>query len=160
MHFSSRRGDAWIIDAEEAMRVHLRPRCELFTQLRVAGAPPDKGLTPARITEGRFVDTGEQFTRFDSWTTRATAIANFGRRWIGSTRFLLRAGYALERPCDAPKKSVDAKELEKPHAGLLHAELVPRRTANLPTTPSLNRAGAAFFSGWVELRSQETQGSD
>ena len=42
-----------------------KPRCELFTPLRVAGAPPAKSFTPSRVTEGRFVDTGESFRRVD-----------------------------------------------------------------------------------------------
>ena len=130
--------------------MHHKPRCELFTSLCVAGSPPAKGFTPAGITEGRFVDTGEQFRRVDSWTSRETAHADFGRRWTGSTRFLLRACYAFAPEagtCDAAKESEDAKKLEKPRASRVHAELVPRRTANFSETPSLNRAGAALLSG-------------
>ena len=82
--------DEWSLDREEARRVHHKPRRELFTPLRVAGAPPAKCLTPARITEGRFVGTGECFRHIDSWTTRATAHADMGRLWTGSTRFLVR----------------------------------------------------------------------
>ena len=69
--------------------MHHKPRCELFTPLRVAAAPPAKSFTLARITESPFVDTGEEFRRIDSWAARATAHADFGRRSTGNTRFLL-----------------------------------------------------------------------
>ena len=62
---SGRKLDAWRLDEEEAVRVHHQPRCELFTPLRVAGAPPSMSLTPACVTEGRFVDTGEAFSLVD-----------------------------------------------------------------------------------------------
>ena len=43
------QADEWRL---EATRAHHKPRRELFTPLRVAGAPPAKCLTPARLTEG------------------------------------------------------------------------------------------------------------
>ena len=65
-HFSGSGGDAWILDGDEAVRVHRKARRELFTPLRVAGAPSAKGVTNARIMEGRYVDTGETFRRVDT----------------------------------------------------------------------------------------------
>ena len=58
--------DAWRLTDNEAVRVHHKPRCQLFTPLRVAGAPPVRSLTPARVTEGRFTDTSETFRHVDS----------------------------------------------------------------------------------------------
>ena len=87
-----RKLDEWCLNKEEATRVHHKPRRELFTPLRVAGAPPAKRLTPARITEGRFVGTGECFRHVDSWTTRATSHTDMGQLWTGVTRFLVRIG--------------------------------------------------------------------
>ena len=92
LDLSGQKLDVWRLDKEEAVRFHHKPRCELFTPLRVAGAPPSKSLTPARVTEGRFVGTGEAFRRVDSWTTMSTAHADLGRRWTGTTRFLMRTG--------------------------------------------------------------------
>ena len=60
-----------MVDGEEAVRMHHDARRELFTPLRAAGAPPVKGFTSARITEERFLDTGETFRRVDIWTARA-----------------------------------------------------------------------------------------
>ena len=97
---------AWIVDGEEVVRVH-KPRRELFTPLRVAGAPPAKGFTPARISQGRYLDSGEKFRRVDTWTARASAHADFGRRWTGRTRFLVRAGVANND--DKPAESRDAR---------------------------------------------------
>ena len=99
---------AWIVDGEEGGRVH-KPRRELFTQLRVAGAPPAKGFSPTRITEGSYFDSGEKFRRVHAWTARATAHADLVSRWTGSTRFLMRAG---ERSSieDKLAESRDARE--------------------------------------------------
>ena len=83
--------DAWQHDGSEATRVHWRPRLELFTPLRVEGAPPARRLTAARVTRGRYCDTGEEFEVVDNWTARATAHARLGRSWIGTTSFLLRS---------------------------------------------------------------------
>ena len=57
--------DVWRLNDEEAVRVHHKPRCELPTPLRMAGAPPSRSLTPACVTGGRFIDTGEAFRRID-----------------------------------------------------------------------------------------------
>ena len=94
----------WRLDKEEAVRGHHKPRCELFTPLRVAGAPPSRSLTLARVTEGRFVDTGETFRRVDSWTTKSTVHADLGRRWTGTTRFVMRTSHdeTTEKEARAP----------------------------------------------------------
>ena len=72
MHFSGLTSDAWIVDGEEAMRVHHKARRELFTPLHVAGAPPSKGFTPMRIIKGNFIDKGEMFKRADTRAARAS----------------------------------------------------------------------------------------
>ena len=54
-----------------------------------------EALESVRITEGKFVDEGEVFTRLDDWRDQAVAYFDMGRAWIGSTRFLLRK---VERP--------------------------------------------------------------
>ena len=54
--------DSWITKGGETIRVHQRSRVELFTPLRVQGAPPARALTPARITTGQYCDDGERFT--------------------------------------------------------------------------------------------------
>ena len=107
-------GDMWVVDAEEAVHEHRKPRRQLFTPLRVAGASPAKSLTPACVTEGRFVDAEEVFGRVDSWTARGSAHEAFGRSWTRRTRFLVRAGVE--------------KELLEAGAGRLPAEREPRRT--------------------------------
>ena len=78
-------------DPEKATRVHRKWRYELFTPIRVKGAPPGRALTPVRITVGQYED-GEHFRRVDSWTTRSAAHLRLARRWTGSTTFLLRRG--------------------------------------------------------------------
>jgi hypothetical protein len=74
---------------EEATRLHRKWRRDLFTPIRVQGAPPGRALTPVRITVGEYED-GETFRRVDSWTTRSSAHLRLARRWKGSTTFLLR----------------------------------------------------------------------
>ena len=103
--------DVWRLNGEEAVRVHHKPRCKLFTPLRVAGAPPSRSLTPARVTEGRFVDTGEAIRRVDSWTTKSTAYTDLGRRWTGTTRFLMRIGHGetTEKEARAPAEQALAE---------------------------------------------------
>ena len=83
--------DGWKHEDGAVVRLHTAPRKELFTPIRVAGAPPVKKLTNTRITEGTFIDSDEQFRYVDTWTTRSSAHKNLGRRWIGTTRFLLRS---------------------------------------------------------------------
>ena len=78
-------------DPERVTRQHRTWRSELFTPIRVRGAPPGRALTSVRITEGNYED-GERFRRVDQWTTRSTAHLRLARRWKGSTTFLLRRG--------------------------------------------------------------------
>ena len=104
-HFSGMGVDARIFDGEEGVRVHHKARHEFFTPLRVAGAPPAKELTPARITEGRYLDAGVKFRRVQTWSARASAHADLGRRWTGRTRFLLRAGVASNTEGEPAKSS-------------------------------------------------------
>ena len=82
--------DFWVESAEMVTRHHLRPRRSRFTPTRVRGAPPGKLLTSARVTRGRYEDTGEEFTVVDSWRARSTAHATTPRAWTGETRFWLR----------------------------------------------------------------------
>ena len=89
--------DDWDYQQFNVVRRHGRPRRSLFTPLRVRGSPPAKALTPVRITEGRFCDTGEKFRRTDAWTTRSTSHLVMPRRWKGTTTFLFRS---QERPND------------------------------------------------------------
>ncbi len=83
--------DDWDHLQYSVVRRHGRPRRSLFTPLRVRGSPPVRALTPVRITEGRFCDTGEKFRRTDAWTTRSTSHLSMPRRWTGTTTFLLRS---------------------------------------------------------------------
>ncbi len=76
--------------AGELSVMHETPRRTLVTPPRIQGAPPVRGLTAYRLTEGVFCDTGEEFTRRDNWTSRASAHADLGRRWTGSTTFVTR----------------------------------------------------------------------
>jgi len=80
--------DEWIEDEHVCMRVHAKPRRNLFTPLRVAGAPPAKTLCNARITKGTFIDTGEIFPITDSWTARAVMHRPMPRLWVGTTQFI------------------------------------------------------------------------
>ena len=89
--------DDWDYQQFNVVRRHGRPRRSLFTPLRVRGSPPAKALTPVRITEGRFCDTGEKFRRTDAWTTRSTSHLVMPRRWKGTTTFLF---LSQERPND------------------------------------------------------------
>ena len=91
---SGSMGDTWAVGAEEVVREHRKLRRELFTPLRVAGAPPAKSFTPARITEGRFVDIGEVSKRVDTWTARGSAHEDVGRRWTGRRGSCCRPGQA------------------------------------------------------------------
>lgn len=72
------------------IRNHFKYRRELFTPIRVAGAPPAKALTAVRITRGQF-DNGQEFCRRDNWTTRTTAHLKLERPWTGSTMFVLKS---------------------------------------------------------------------
>jgi hypothetical protein len=84
-------GGSWeYTNGGEAVMHHLKPRKQLFTPLRVRGAPPLRSLTASRVTIGRYCDNGEEFRRVDNWTTRSTAHLELSRRWKGCTVFLLR----------------------------------------------------------------------
>ena len=91
-HLSVVKADGrWLAgQAGELSLVHETPRRTLVTPPRIQGAPPVRGLTAYRLTEGVFCDTGEEFTRRDNWTSRASAHADLGRRWTGSTTFVTR----------------------------------------------------------------------
>ena len=80
--------DEWREDAGEATRVHWRPRRDLFTPMRVAGAPPSRALTNTRIAKGKFVGNGEAFAVTDSWRARAPAHLDLEREWTGTTIFI------------------------------------------------------------------------
>ena len=85
-----RRGkDAWADEAaeDEVVRIHRQPRRELFTPLRVSGAPTVTALATLRVTTGRFAISGRAFRIVDSWTARAGAHRDLGEAWTGSTTF-------------------------------------------------------------------------
>ena len=50
--------DVWEPQESEVVRVHRRPRQNLFTLLRVCGALPAKVLTGHRVTTGTFRKNG------------------------------------------------------------------------------------------------------
>ena len=81
--------DSWRREGVFAVRVHARYRHELFTPLRVSGAPSVKSLTPTRITEGVYAD-GQHFRRVDAWTSRNHAHLHIERPWRGRTLFLAK----------------------------------------------------------------------
>ena len=84
--------DAWAEDGRHCVRVHRAPRRELFTPLRVSGAPPARSLFPVRVTVGRFEGSGRAFRITDSWHQRSDAHRDLGERWVGATQFLRRVG--------------------------------------------------------------------
>ncbi len=81
--------DAWRQEGVFVVREHRRFRHELFTPLRVSGAPSAKALTPTRITEGVYAN-GQSFRRVDAWTSRSHAHMHVERPWRGRTLFLLK----------------------------------------------------------------------
>ena len=81
--------DEWLREGATVVRHHHKPRLRLFTPLRVAGAPPAKALTGARVTEGSFAD-GRPFRCIDQWTSRDRAHLPLGEAWTGKTTFLIR----------------------------------------------------------------------
>ena len=85
----------WNKDGSVTMN-HFKCRYELFTPLRVSGAPPAKALTAIRVTEGEFVD-GQRFRRRDHWTTRSTAHLRLAQPWTGTTTFFLKSTNEIER---------------------------------------------------------------
>ena len=74
----------------QVTRRHDKPRRNMFTPLRVAGAPPARALTPMRLTRGTFVKSGLPFQVIDTWTARAEAHRELKEPWVGSTSFFLR----------------------------------------------------------------------
>ena len=82
--------DGWAEEAEEGemVRIHRRPRRELFTPLRVSGAAPAKALAALRVTRGRFAVSGRAFRIVDRWTTRAGAHRDLGEAWTGTITFV------------------------------------------------------------------------
>ena len=88
--------DQWERTINMVTRVHRESRKELFTPRRIAGAPACDELTPVRITRGIFIDDMQPFERVDTWTARLTAHRGLGRRWTGTTTFLLRRGCDLQ----------------------------------------------------------------
>ena len=82
--------DAWKLEGECCVRSHNKPRRQLFTPLRVKGAPPARSLFSIRVTEGVFCGSGERFKKVDSWHSREDAHADLGRFWQGSTTFVQR----------------------------------------------------------------------
>jgi hypothetical protein len=74
------------------VRHHQRQRCELFTPKYVENGPALKTLCSTRITEGKFIDSGESFKCVDSWTTRQRAHFPLKRAWQGTTTFFFRVG--------------------------------------------------------------------
>ena len=85
-----RSKDGWAEEAAEGemVRIHRRPRRELFTPLRVSGAPPAKALATLRVTCGRFAVSGCAFRIVDRWTARAGAHRDLGQAWTGTTTFV------------------------------------------------------------------------
>ena len=88
---STPQEDEWKMDSTWPIliRVHRRPRKELFIPMKVQGAPAAASLNQVRVTQGKFLDNGEKFTVVDNWTRRdGKAHEDLGRRWIGTTVFL------------------------------------------------------------------------
>ena len=86
-------GDIWELGRAQITRHHERPRSELFTPRRVGGAPPSRALTSTRVTKGRFLDDGSEFSWTDSWRARSTAHRDLGRLWMGTTMFILDSNF-------------------------------------------------------------------
>ena len=79
--------DQWIEAPTYSVRIHESSRNCLFTPPRVAGIPPRQALAAVRITEGCYVDNGEEFRTVDNWIGRS-AHKVLQRRWTGRTTFL------------------------------------------------------------------------
>ena len=85
--------DAWRAcpDWPAVVRAHHRPRKELFTPMKVPGAPAAAQIAQLRITRGHFIDNGEEFQVVDNWTRRdGKAHEDMGRRWTGTTMFFFK----------------------------------------------------------------------
>ena len=88
--------DRWCEQPASCARIHCKPRRELFTPLRVAGAPPAQELFTVRATIGRYVASGRVFKVIDSWHNRSEAHRDMGEMWTGITQFLRRT---RDAPC-------------------------------------------------------------
>ena len=86
-HAEEPESDKWLEGNTYCVRVHESSRNSLFTPPRVAGIQPRQALAAVRITEGRYIDDGEEFKIVDNWTGRS-AHRVLQRRWTGSTTFL------------------------------------------------------------------------
>ena len=87
--------DRWCEQPASCARIHCKPRRELFTPLRVAGAPPAQELFTVRATVGRYVASGQIFKIIDSWHNRSEAHRDMGEMWTGIAQFLRRTGDVL-----------------------------------------------------------------
>ena len=95
--------DYWINADGVLHRYHVRSRRGLFTPMKVSGSPPACSIAVSRVTEGEYLDSGEQFVIRDTWTERATAHKDLGRAWIGRTTFEYKPGVA-----DCPEEAGNA----------------------------------------------------
>ena len=86
-HAEEPESDQWLEATTHCVRVHESSRNCLFTPPRVAGIQPRQALAAVRITEGRYIDDGEEFRIVDNWTGRS-AHRVLQRRLTGSTTFL------------------------------------------------------------------------
>ena len=69
------------------VRVHLKPRSNLFTPLDVAGFPTDiESPGTVRISKGTMLN-GKSFEIRDDWTNPNRAHLDIGMSWIGTTTF-------------------------------------------------------------------------
>ena len=68
---------------------HDRPWRELFSPLKVNGAPPAEALAPMPVTTRRFVLSGQAFCHTGSWTNRTSAHRAFVDYWMETTEFRL-----------------------------------------------------------------------
>ena len=92
--------DDWIDDGISVARIHSKPRRELFTPVRVHGAPPCKALHSVRLTQGFYVSSGERFCFLDTWTSREKAHRVMKGPWLGLTAFLRKTDSDLARMKD------------------------------------------------------------
>ena len=92
--------DVWSEGPGFCSRMHFKPRLNLFTPLRVSGAPPSKALCNSRVTIGMFLANKRIFRVTDSWHARTSAHRSLEEPWIGFTQFL-RLGDD-ELLCDGP----------------------------------------------------------
>ena len=108
----------WEIRGDSIVRTHDRPRRELFTPLRVNGAPPAEALASMRVTTGRFVRSGRTFRHTDTWTHRTNAHRALEDYWVGTTEFYLVSVRAPS--CSAPSNTHDCREDEQQYTHQYH----------------------------------------